>query len=640
MGCAHAAVAASWAQRSVSGVAVAALVVGSVGALRAVDTGADRQPMPGDDPWVGYEVFERTATIENFTITSPSDWYLVNQWPLGASLATTSSESNSGSCEMSIGPGEESPGDMVCVDGTSSPAPVDTTPLVPILLLSSNDLGLGTSPCAIGGLQPKGDDAVLEVAIDAAAIDAREAGVASTSPAWPVRFDESATEQGICGQGHYARFEVGIYPYVAFAAFGPDATEEDRRTLFDAFATMQVSEWTGTAPSSRTPGYVIAGGENAAGPWRLELRPSDGSDPDSNIALIAVQAEGGEVGLGDVVLTDIEPIEQAGGDPTFGAVKKTATGVELRLEPGTPPINASIVPLPPSIPFGFDLFFASNPTDVPATAIAVDADGTAIHPTEPTVEPPVVTTFLDDVLHLPEVERWAPRVTRDGDQVVMPVTFPDGASAELVYPSELALEELSVYPDTYGLLDGQSSSCGWPVHASRFDPRGGWVRGDGPLDRFESTTGQVVELWEGTRSSQPYNFLLSRAGSWNVIVPCQSVTTIAGDTASWAELITARESKDGLLVFPDVPPLDMHLRGEGATIRISGDDVVVDVSSGKARCDAGEPDLGWRDGVVQWCLEQSGGVYVYANAFEAARESFLEELVSGLEIRNYRPGND
>ena len=358
----------------VAGMAVAALVVGSFGALRAIGTGADRQPMPADDPWAGYEVFEHTAMIENFTITSPSDWYLVNQWPLGASLATTSTGANSGSCEVSIGPGEESSGDPVCVDGTASPAPVDTTLLVPILQLSSDDVGLGTSPCAIGGPQPKGDDAVLEVAIDPAVINAREAGEVATSPAWPVRFDEGTTEQGTCGQGHYVRFEVGNYPYVAFATFGPAATEDDRRTLFDAFATMQVTDWTGTAPSSRTPGYVIAGGKNAAGPWRLELQPSGGNGPDANVDLQLVGAEGTGPSLTDVAVPDA-PIEQAGGDPVFGAVVKHAEAVELRLDEGTPTIPAQLVPLPPSMPFDFDLFFASNEADVQAAAVAIGPNG-------------------------------------------------------------------------------------------------------------------------------------------------------------------------------------------------------------------------------------------------------------------------
>ena len=321
--------------------------------------------MPADDPWAGYEVFDRTAAIENFTITSPSDWYLVNQWPLGASLATTSTGSDSGSCEVSIGPGEESSGDMVCVgwDVFASTRRHDA-PALPMLQLSNNDPGLGTSACAIGGLQPKGDDAVLEVTIDAAAIDAREAGEASTSPAWPVRFDESATEQGTCGRGHYARFEVGIYPYVACAAFGPDATEEDRRTLFDAFATMQVSEWTGTAPSARAPAYVIAGGENAAGPWRLELRRIHSDGYLANVELSVVSPEGRCRLPADFTVPDGRRSSRRVATRCSARSRRKPTASSCSLEDGAPTVPAQLVPLPPSMPFDFDLFFASNDTEV------------------------------------------------------------------------------------------------------------------------------------------------------------------------------------------------------------------------------------------------------------------------------------
>jgi hypothetical protein len=364
---------------------VAAVVLVSFAGLRAIDRGGADDRVPANDPWAGYEIFERTATIENFTITSPSDWYLVNQWPLGASLATSAGSDSSGSCELSLAPGEETTGDHICVDGTSTPAPVESVPLVPILHLASDDPGLGFSPCASGGFSPAGDDAVLEIAVDSAAINAREAGQPTTeSPAWPVRFDEGATEVGGCGEGHYARFEVGIFPYVAFASFGPDATEEDRRVLFDTFAAMRVTDWAGTAPSSRTPGYVIAGGENAAGPWRLELRPSTRERSSADIDLHVVSSEGPGVHITDVELPDPAQIRQAGGDPTFGLVTKQATGVELRLEEGTPPISATLVPMPPSMGLEIDLFFASNPSDVPATAVAMGLLGSpSPTPTEP-----------------------------------------------------------------------------------------------------------------------------------------------------------------------------------------------------------------------------------------------------------------
>lgn len=105
-------------------------------------------------------------------------------------------------------------------------------------------------------------------------------------------------------------------------------------------------------------------------------------------------------------------------------------------------------------------------------------------------------------------DRWAPPTYREGDRVVMPVTFPDGTTAELVYPPELGLEELSVYPDTFA--DGGRSGCGWSVSATRYDPLVGWVRGDAPLAEHVRRDGTTVALWEGTHDHEPYNFLVYR----------------------------------------------------------------------------------------------------------------------------------
>src|SRR5918995_693177 len=119
----------------VSGVAVVALVVGSVGVLRAVDTEADRQPVPADDLWAGYEVFERTATVHSFTITSPSDWYLVNQWSWARPIAAD--------------------------------VPQDER-VTPILMLSNTDRGLTTSPCFDPAFAVDPDEAVMTIALDSA----------------------------------------------------------------------------------------------------------------------------------------------------------------------------------------------------------------------------------------------------------------------------------------------------------------------------------------------------------------------------------------------------------------------------------------------------------------------------------------
>ena len=349
---------------------VAAVALVSFAGLRSIDRGEADGRVPADDPWAGYEVFERTATIETLTITSPSDWYLVNQWPLGAQVAT-SAESSSTSCVTHAGP--EVPDVEVC-SGVTSPVqvPVTDAPPSPLMLLSNADPGLGTSPCLDGGIEVAGDTAVFEIAIDSQAVQQIETGAGPNLPAWPVAFDEDAVTDGPCGSGHYVRFKVGRYPYIAWIGFGPGTSDDVRRALFSMAGEMRVEdEFFLLGPSDDTPGYVIAGGENAAGPWRLELRPSTSEGPNANVDLHLIGSEGVGPGVADFGVPETTPIESGGGDPTFGVVTTEATGVELRLEEGTPPIPATLAPLPPSLSYPFDTFFASNPSDVPATAVAI-----------------------------------------------------------------------------------------------------------------------------------------------------------------------------------------------------------------------------------------------------------------------------
>ena len=562
----------------VSGIAAVAVVLASMATLRAVDPGPDRTTVPVEDPSAGYEVFERTATVGNFTITSPSDWYLVR---LGRVFS--------------------------------------------VLQLTNFDHGLAGSVC---GNEIPDDGAALYVARrtgpDARVVD---------SVSYPPLFDPAAEEtEGPCGPGRYVTFsKEGVGAFIAWAAFGDDTDPDDRKLVFNSFADMSFDSRMLARPSPPAA-YVVAGGENAAGPWRLELGPSSG-EQNSNVQLHLIGGEGPGIDAGPFTVPDV-PIEQAGGDPTFGAVTKEASGVELRLEEGTPPIPATIVPLPPSLPFDFDLFFASNDADVQATAVALDDDGVPMLPSTPVSKEPSHTTFLDDVDHLRPNEFWAPAVKREGEHVVMPVTFPDGATAEVVYPAELALEKLNVYPDSYANLEGSSGTCGWPVHAARFDPRDNWARGDAPLDRYERKDGRIVELWRGQSWARPHNILITRIGPWNVLVLCRSMA-MTPETELWAEHLSAHETKDGLLILEDSPPLDAHPGDTGATIRFSGQDVVVDLEISPDDCrSGGATDLGAGDGVVEWCAE--GDVHVYANAFEARQNEFLERLTSGLEIRDYR----
>jgi hypothetical protein len=324
-------------------------VIGSLAAVRALSEGTDRTPTPAEDPWAGYEVFERTAQVHSFTITSPSDWYLVDQGKWARPIANQE--------------------------------PIESR-VIPVLMLSNRDHGLTTSPCFDAGFSVGPTDAILTVAYDAAYFDEHR-GQADALPKAPALFGTGGFEDdGPCGAGTYVPFAVADLPFVGHFLFGSAVTVEDREQLIRAFETMRSpsalidSTPTGTRRDHPTGAYVIAGGENAAGPWTLELRPQ--SDPGyiANVQLELMTAEGQVWVAGGPFTVDADrPIQQGGGDPTFGAVTQEASGVELQLEEGTPPIPAQVVPLPPSMPFDFDLFFVSNDSDVQGSAIALGPDG-------------------------------------------------------------------------------------------------------------------------------------------------------------------------------------------------------------------------------------------------------------------------
>lgn len=365
---------------AVSAFTVAAVALVSFAGLRAIDRGEADGRVPADDPWAGYEVFKRTATIENFTITSPSDWYLVNQWPLSRQIAVTGATV---SCSGSSAPtpaagatgGGPPPTSTDCE--TSSPEPLGPE-VLPVLSLSNTDLGLTTSPCLSGDVLVGDTDAVMTIAFDSSYFGANFGS--GDRQRWPIPFETpSADDRRSCGPGTYVYFASDDLPYVAHFAFGERVQDDERRTLIQAFESMRVK----SSPDFNPPptvqptsgAYVIAGGENAAGPWSLEIRPSTSSGSGANVDLLLVTAEGPGVGMADVTVPGERAIEQAGGDPTFGVVTKEADSVVLRQESRLSPIPAQLIPLPPSLPFDFDIFVARNEMDMPAEAVAVGVQG-------------------------------------------------------------------------------------------------------------------------------------------------------------------------------------------------------------------------------------------------------------------------
>ena len=147
-----------------------------------------------------------------------------------------------------------------------------------------------------------------------------------------------------------------------------------------------IPDWELSPPDETTPAYVIAGGLTQAGSdWRLELRPSQ-----QNVAFSLV----GVVRSSDFVIPP-SVIEWAATDPIFGAISKEAATVEFRgQDDPSIAIPGTIVPLPPSMPFAFDLFFIEGTAGIEGEAVALGQDG------EPIEGSTSVGTVRDDVVRL------------------------------------------------------------------------------------------------------------------------------------------------------------------------------------------------------------------------------------------------
>jgi hypothetical protein len=343
------------------------LVVASVAGIRGL-LRADHVETPGGPRRAP---FTRTATIEGITVTSPSDWALIDEWPLARSTVTSSGSSCSGTA--TVGPDGGTSNSRQTCSREAKPTPASVPAGLPVLQLTSSDLGLGTSICGSGAAGGDSATAGLYVAID---VDAMQRG--DFHPGEPGTLDpNAATTSGPCGMGHYATFATTGAVYFAFVSFGSSAPPETIRALVDAFDSMKVASVQLQGSPESTPGYVVAGGTSATGDeWRLEVRPTA-----ANVDMELTTAAGGASGVADFGVPNTANLQVSGGAGSilFGAVTKEATGVELRPDGAGPTVQGTIFSLPASIGAPFDGFFLDSGGGVvgrrSGQVVAVGPDG-------------------------------------------------------------------------------------------------------------------------------------------------------------------------------------------------------------------------------------------------------------------------
>lgn len=161
--------------------------------------------------------------------------------------------------------------------------------------------------------------------------------------------------------------------------------------------------------------------------------------------------------------------------------------------------------------------------------------------------PPDRTDPMGEVL---DPEPFFPPTERDGELLRMPVTFPDGSEATLVYPTPLELELMGVQPDLAYSFRGRYQGRIVFLH----DPNASiqrFVDPEGVPMLINSSAGGL-ELWPG-RGDDGHPWLRFELPSWTVLVPIEVVGSDrpverAGLAASVAGAIDIRESSSGFPV--------------------------------------------------------------------------------------------
>jgi hypothetical protein len=218
---------------------------------------------------------------------------------------------------------------------------------------------------------------------------------------------------------------------------------------------------------------------------------------------------------------------------------------------------------------------------------------------------------------------FVPATHHEGGKVVMPVTFLDGSTAEVVYDPKLRLAELGIrawgaggFPDA-PWRDFQATQ-------RSLDP---WVLGEVPHDTYPGVGGEPVAHW-ASRDGEPAAWLVFAFGAWRVLMRDD------GDPERWAQALRGHETEDGFLVLEGANGFHMAAAGEHSGPELTiGDTGPEFLLLRPGQCDARTDEPTRSDGFGSFCLDAGGGdvsVHVYFDDPGA-----VDTIQDGLEIRNY-----
>lgn len=252
--------------------------------------------------------------------------------------------------------------------------------------------------------------------------------------------------------------------------------------------------------------------------------------------------------------------------------------------------------------------------------------------------------------------RFTPETSRDGHRVVLPVTFPDGTTAELSYPPKLRIAALGVGPYSSGSLQGESPTPERSDTVGRdFQIFFGELdhvllslnRGKPPLllAQYEGVDGQAVGFWDLAEWEQGTDYLGFQFGRWAVLVydyaadgPMRGAAMTDAERASWAASFLGNETIDGFLLLEGGGPLQLARAGEHAGPQLSfgsvGRPPSLMLYPGRCRPHSDQTRfvdgklVQWSNRFADWCLSDSMRIHA------SGPDPFVGALIEDLGVRD------
>ena len=144
-----------------------------------------------------------------------------------------------------------------------------------------------------------------------------------------------------------------------------------------------------------------------------------------------------------------------------------------------------------------------------------------------------------------DYEAFVPSTYEESGMIVLPITFPDGSTAEITYPPPLDIAGMGARPYWVG--------CGHDFGFHYYDPFGSVYQGE-PLETFVGSDGSPVALWRGGKGYGGIDFLIFHFGPWTVdLYQYRNGGSQQPGREACAENLRGEVTDDGWLVL-DGPP--------------------------------------------------------------------------------------